>query len=162
MTDHANRDVAERLWNAIALADTDELREVIAPKAVWRMYGRSPLAGIHQGIDAILAFMAHAGELADELESSLLEVFTSGEGAVLRYSVRARRDERVLNTEHLFRIRIAEGRIVEGVFAPVDQDRYDRFWLGLPELSSEDQGHGQVHDAPAAEKFRLVRAPATV
>jgi ketosteroid isomerase-like protein len=162
MTDHANRDIAERLWNAIALADADELRGVIAPKAVWRMYGRSPLAGIYKGIDAILGFMAHTGELADELESSLLEVFTSGEGAVLRYSVRARREERVLNTEHLFMIRIAEGRIVEGVFAPVDQDRYDRFWLGLPDLSSEEQGHGQVRDAPATEKLRLVRTPAKV
>ena len=55
MTDHAHRDVARRLWNAIATADVEELKALIAPDSVWRMFGRSPLAGEHVGVDAILA-----------------------------------------------------------------------------------------------------------
>ena len=162
MSDHGNRAVAERLWNAIAFADVGELRSVIAADAVWRMYGRSPLAGDYAGIDAILGFMAHTGELADELESDLLEVFTSEDGAVLRYSVRAQRGEQLLDIEHLFMIRIVEGHIVEGIFAPVDQERYDRFWLGLSELRREEEEKGQVRDAPGTARLRLLETPASV
>lgn len=161
MTDDAHRDVARRLWSAIATADVDELRRVIAPDAVWRMYGRSPLAGDHVGIEAILSFMAHTGELADELESDLLEVFSNEGGAILRYSVRANRGGRILDIQHLFMIRIREGRIVEGVFAPIDQERYDRFWLGLPELRREEQS-GRVAGASGKGNLRVLKAPASL
>ncbi|MBW2275103.1 MAG: nuclear transport factor 2 family protein [Deltaproteobacteria bacterium] len=161
MTDHANRDVARRLWNAIAAADVDELRRVIAPHAVWRMHGRSPLAGDHVGIDAIFAFMAHTGELADELESDLLEIFSSEEGAILRYSVRTQRADRSLEIEHLFMIRVEDGQVVEGVFAPVDQERYDRFWLGLPGLRT-DEANQHAQGASGKSNVRVLKAPATV
>jgi ketosteroid isomerase-like protein len=129
MTKHPNIAVARRLWNAIATADVEQLQAVITPDAVWTMPGRSPLAGCYEGIDAIVGFMALTGELADELESQLLDIFTSDRGVILRYSVHATRRGRVLDIEHLFMIRIVHGYIVEGVFAPIDQDLYDRFWV---------------------------------
>ena len=134
MRPHRNQVLSQRLWDAIATADDAELRALIATKAVWRMYGRSPLAGSHIGIDAILHFMASVGERADELESSLIEIFASDSGAVIHYSVRASRGVRSLEIEHLFMIKIRGGEIVEGVFAPLDQHRYDEFWLDPPEL----------------------------
>ena len=136
MAQHRNQVLSQRLWDAIATADEAELRALIAPKAVWRMYGRSPLAGSHKGIDAILHFMASVGERADELESNLIEIFANDGGAVLRYSVRALRGDRSLDIEHLFMIRIRRGEVVEGVFAPLDQHRYDEFWLDPPALFS--------------------------
>ncbi len=38
------------------------------------------------------------------------------------------RGTRSLDIEHLFMIRVVDGRITEAVFAPVDQQRYDRFF----------------------------------
>jgi ketosteroid isomerase-like protein len=127
-SEHPNRVVARRLWAAIAAADFEELREIIAPKSVWRMYGESPLAGTYEGVEAILGFLASVGERADELRSDLLDIFVSDRGAVLRYSIHALRGDRVLDIEHLFLARIDDGRVVEAVFAPIDQHRYDRFW----------------------------------
>jgi ketosteroid isomerase-like protein len=126
--EHPNRVIARRLWNAIAEADEHELREVIAPKAVWRMYGRSQWTGSYPGIDAILGFLASVGEQADELQSDLADIFVSERGAVLRYKVHALRGDRVLDIEHLFMVQIDDGQVVEAVFAPIDQHRYDRFW----------------------------------
>ncbi len=128
--EHPNRVIARRLWNAIAEADVHELREVIAPKAVWRMYGRNRWTGSYAGIDAILGFLASVGEQADELQSDLVDIFVSERGAVLRYKVHALRGDRVLDIEHLFMVRIDDGRVVEAVFALIDQHRYDRFWEG--------------------------------
>ena len=127
-SEHPNRVIARRLWTAIAAADSEALREVIAPKAIWRMYGESPLAGTYEGVEAILDFMATVGERADELGSDLVDIFVSDRGAVLRYSIHALRGDRVLDIEHLFLVRIDDGRVVEAVFAPIDQHRYDRFW----------------------------------
>ena len=127
--EHPNRVVAQRLWNAIAAADEDELMAVIAPKSVWRMYGQSRWTGSYQGIDAILGLLASVGEEADELQSDLVDIFVSDRGAVLRYKIHALRGDRVLDIEHLFLVRIDDGRVVEAVFAPIDQHRYDRFWV---------------------------------
>ncbi len=135
--EHPSRVVTLRLWSAIAAADESELRAVIAPKAVWRMYGQSPFAGSYQGIDAILDFLASVGEKADELQSDLVDIFVSDRGAVARYKVHALRGDRVLDVEQLLILRIDGGRVVEAVFAPIDQYRYDRFWSGS---ASRDDG----------------------
>ena len=83
----------------------------------------------HVGHDAVLALLARVGELSDELEAELLDIFVSDRGAVLHYAIEARRGLSTLETEHLFVIRIDDGVITDAVFAPVDQERYDRFWL---------------------------------
>jgi ketosteroid isomerase-like protein len=130
MGEHSNLVVAQCLWDAIARADAPALRELMSEKTVWRMPGNSPLAGTYVGVDAILQFMARVGDLADDLRSDLIDVFVNDRGAVLRYDVHAIRGIRSLDIEHLFMIRIDEGRITEGVFAPIDQHRYDRFFSG--------------------------------
>jgi ketosteroid isomerase-like protein len=121
--------IARRLWDGIAQADLATLEAVLDPKTVWRVYGSSPFAGVHVGVDAVLAFLAHVGELADELNSTLLDVFVGERGAVLRYSVHARRGDSHLEIEQLFLARIEAGRVVEAIFSTPDQERYDRFWL---------------------------------
>ena len=128
MGEHPNLVVAQRLWDAIARADAPALRALMSEKTVWRMPGNSPLAGTYLGVDAVLQFMARVGELADDLHSDLIDVFVSDRGAVLRYGIHAIRGTRSLDIEHLFMIRVDEGRITEAVFAPFDQHRYDRFF----------------------------------
>lgn len=128
MDAHRNEIIARKLWDAIASADVPRLRSLLSEKSVWRMYGSSPLAGCYVGPDEILQWMARVGELTDDLQSQLIEIFVSENGAVLRYSVHAVRGGDELDTEHLFLARIENGRITEGVFAPFNQRRYDRFY----------------------------------
>ena len=128
MAEHSNRRIALRLWQAIAESDVSTLSELVSDKAVWIMYGRSPLAGAYKGLESILGFRARVGELSDELSADLLDVFVSERGAVIRYAVHALRGRRRLEIEQLLMIRIERGVIVEGVFSPIDQERYDRFW----------------------------------
>lgn len=128
MGEQTNRLVARSLWEAIAGADVPRLRSLLSEKCVWRMHGTSPLAGCYVGADEILPFMARVGELTSDLRSDLIDVFASDAGAVLRYRVRAQRGFQKLDTEQLFLIQIEDGRITQGVFAPFDQARYDRFF----------------------------------
>ena len=128
MEEHPNHVIARCLWDAIARADASALRDLMSEKTVWRMPGDSLVAGTYVGADAVLDFMARVGELTDDLHSDLIDIFVSDRGAVLRYSIRAIRGARILDIEHLFVIRVVEGEITEAVFAPSDQQRYDRFF----------------------------------
>jgi ketosteroid isomerase-like protein len=128
MEEHPNLVIARRLWDVIARADASALRDLMSDKTVWRMPGDSLVAGTYVGADAILHFMARVGELTDDLHSDLIDIFVSERGAVLRYAIHAIRGPRSLDIEHLFMIRVVGGRITEAVFAPVDQQRYDRFF----------------------------------
>ena len=129
MDAHRHFEIAQHLWDAIATADADALRELLSDKCVWRMYGRSPMAGAHVGPEAVFAFLAQVGERADDLKADLLDVFVSERGGVIHYAVSARRGPHQLDIEHLVLMRIEREEIVELVFAPIDQERYDRFWL---------------------------------
>ena len=120
--------LAERIWAGIANGDPLALSEIMDPKAVWQMPGKSPLAGTYVGRTEILDFMALVGELSDELESELLDIFVSDTGAVMRYSVRAQRGTEHLETEHLFHFHAEDGRITDARFVPIDQYAYDHFF----------------------------------
>jgi len=128
VTEHPKFAMARRLWDAIADGEAQALQELLSDKSVWRMYGDSPLAGTYVGADAILDFIARVGELTDDLYSDLINIFVNESGAVLHYSIHATRGREVLDIEHMFMIRVSGDRIVEGVFAPIDQQRYDRFF----------------------------------
>jgi len=125
---HPNFVIALRLWDALALGDAAALRELLSEKSTWKMSGDSTLAGSYVGSAAILDFLARVGELTDDLQSDLLDIFVGESGGVIRYRLRAERGPRRLDTEHLFRFHVAEGRIVEAVFAPIDLYGYDRFF----------------------------------
>ena len=124
----SNFDIARRLWDGIALGDAPMLRDVLAEECVWRMAGRSPLAGTYVGIDAILDFMARVGELTDDLQSAMIDVYTGKEGGLIRYAVHARRGGQSLETEQYFRFRVESGRIVDAVLSTVDSYEYDHFF----------------------------------
>jgi len=125
---HPHRILAERLWEGIAQPSPEILRELLDEKSVWRMYGRSPLAGTYVGADEIIAFLAFVGELTTDLRSELVDIFVSDRGAVMRYTVEAQRGGQQLETEHLFLLTIEHGRIVRATFAPLDQGAYDKFF----------------------------------
>jgi ketosteroid isomerase-like protein len=126
---HPNFVIAHQLWDGIALGDAPTLRSVLAEDSVWRMCGRSPLAGTYVGVDAILDFMARVGELTDELQSELLDVYVGDEGGVIRYAIHAARGSQHLDTEQIFLFRAHGGRIVDAVLSNLDPYTYDRFFL---------------------------------
>ena len=124
-----NLETAQNLWNAIAAGNADALVEVLAPESEWVMPGRGPLAGKYTGHQEIIELLARVGELSDDLQSNLIDVFVSKNGAILRYAIHAIRGGRILDTEHLFRVEVKDGLITKAIFTPTDQGLYDDFWV---------------------------------
>jgi uncharacterized protein len=60
---HPNEELVRRGYDAFAKGDMHTLRELFDPQIVWHFPGRSPLAGDHRGVDAVLGFFGRTMEL---------------------------------------------------------------------------------------------------
>jgi ketosteroid isomerase-like protein len=125
---HRNEDVTRRMWTAVADGDSEALEEVLAPGVIWRSVGNNPLSGEYFGPSAVIEYMAKIGDLADELTSTLEEIFTNSNGAVALHRVQARRGPRSLDMEYVIRLRISDGQVVSALSIPIDQAANDEFW----------------------------------
>lgn len=122
------RELAHRVWDATARGDVDTLLQIYAPDVVMWVRGRNPLCGEYKGTTALLGQFARSAELVDELCLDLLEVYSSEDGALLRYRVEASRGELRLDAEFHLSFRVAAGRIYEVEIVATDQERADAFW----------------------------------
>lgn len=125
---HPNALAARALWEAVADADAEALTELLAPDVEWHVYGNNPLAGDFSGPDGVLDYLARVGDTADDLRSTLRDLFVSEDGAVIAFVVDGQRGERTIHQRLLLRMRVRESRIVEVWSVPLDQPMSDAFW----------------------------------
>jgi ketosteroid isomerase-like protein len=73
----SNTEIIQRMYDAFHTGDLDLLRnELFAPDIRWYMPGRHPLSGMHEGIDAVTAFLAalsKAGIVVDDIHVGELD-----------------------------------------------------------------------------------------
>jgi ketosteroid isomerase-like protein len=60
---HPNEELVRRGYNAFARGDMDTSASCSTQGIVWHFPGRSPLAGDHRGVDAVLGFFGRTMEL---------------------------------------------------------------------------------------------------
>ena len=123
-----HRQLAHRVWDATARGDVDSLLQIYAPDVVMWVRGRNPLCGEYKGTTAVLEQFARFAERVDELRSDLLEIYSSEDGALIRYRVEATRGEHHLDAEFHLSFRVAAGRIYEVEIVASDPERTDAFW----------------------------------
>ena len=127
--EHPHLALVRRMWDAGARGDADVICDLFAPDAVLRSHGApGPLVGEFKGIAEILDFLARAGELVDDSRSEIIDVYTSGAGAVIRYRTVATRGANHLDMQFLYVLSIVQGRIIDATIVPTDQRRNDQFW----------------------------------
>jgi ketosteroid isomerase-like protein len=126
--EHPNAAVARGIWLATSEGDADALRRLLAPDIVWRILSMGALSGAAEGADGVIDLFARSGELVDALTSELIDIYSSADGAVVHYRLRAARDARHLDTEVLVVLRIRAGRASEALSVPVRQKESEAFW----------------------------------
>ena len=124
------RELLAGLYTAIATADVAAAHALLAPDVVLHVPGTHPMAGDHEGRDAVLAFAAASSTLADRTEDvDIIDMLEGTAHAAALCLVTGRREGRVAlvnRTVHLFRV---EGqRLAEIWFHNWDQQATDAFW----------------------------------
>jgi ketosteroid isomerase-like protein len=110
----------------------DAVRHLLTPDVVWHVPGTSPIAGRHDGIEEVIAYMLRRRDLADRTfrmhlreilvgEGDLFAALTDGDAAI---GGRARK----WSTIGLYRLR--GDRLAECRLIPFDAAEFDEIWGG--------------------------------
>jgi uncharacterized protein len=121
--------LARRIFDAFERRDGFALRGCFAERAVWRVGGRSRLAGEHVGRRAIVRFLGSLPRLSDgTYRSELIDVLESPDRAVVLYRARGMRNGVELDIDQLLLFTIRDGLVVAIDAYPSDPIAFDAFW----------------------------------
>ncbi len=126
---HPNVALIQRGYAAFANRDMATLRDVFAEDAVWHFPGRSPLAGDHRGVDAILQFLGKLMQLSGgTFKVEARDVLVSDRHAVALQHATGTRNDKTLDITACQLFTIRDGKVVEirGYYS--DQYALDDFW----------------------------------
>ncbi len=125
---HPNEELVRRGFDAFNSGDVNMLRELFHQDAVWHAPGRNPVAGDHQGVEAILGFFARTMErTGGTFRVELHDVVANDEHAVAIYVSRGQREGRTLDNKNVLVSHIRNGRLTETWQLSEDQYTADEF-----------------------------------
>ncbi len=128
MSAEENAALLRRYLEALSQGDLDTVKEAFTEDAVWHLPGKSPLAGDHEGPDAILDFLGRSVEITGgTFRLELLDVMASEEYGVQWQRITAERDGKRLNEVEAIVCRMREGKIAEVWHRP-EQYALDEFF----------------------------------
>jgi ketosteroid isomerase-like protein len=111
---HPNEEVVRRGYDAFSRGDMDTLRELFGDDVVWHVPGRSPLAGDHRGVDAILGYFGQAMELTGgTFQAELHDVVANDDHTVGLHIARGQRNGKSLEDHHVLVFHFRDGQIAE-------------------------------------------------
>jgi uncharacterized protein len=117
----------ERLYAGGAV---DPVRSLLCADIVWHVPGRSPIAGDHEGIEEVVAYMLRRRDLADRTFRMHRRELLVGEGeqfaALTDGSAVIAGRARQWSTIGLYRLR--RERLAECWLIPFDQAEFDSIW----------------------------------
>ena len=111
----------------------EPLRELLTEDVVWHVPGRSPIAGDHAGIEAVMGYFARRRALARAtFQVQVRAVASSGDLVFQLAGGTAELGGRQVTWETVGVFRVRDGRIAEGRLIPFDQYLFDELWSPLP------------------------------
>jgi len=113
ISEHPNALLIRQSWLAVSNSDVDTLAELWADDIVWHVTANNPFHGEHVGREAVLDYLARAGESGDSYDTTLESVMANEDYAVLVLHVAAKRGNKVLDAEQVLLSRFEDRRIKE-------------------------------------------------
>ena len=125
-----NLEIVRRGYEAFNTADMAALTELFAEDAAWHTPGRSPIAGDHQGRDAVFAqFGRYGGGTGGTFKAALQQLFAAEDGRVVGiHHNSGERNGRQLDTDCCIVFEVEAGRITDAREIFSDLYDWDAFW----------------------------------
>jgi len=115
---------------AFNINDLEAAKQIFSENIVYRIAGRSPIAGEYCGIEQFGKVLQHVKDLSEGTLTVKPEIILADDQAVMVYShATARREGKTLDIDqvNLYRLN-EEGKVFEGRVIPIDLYAYDAFW----------------------------------
>ncbi len=127
--EHPNSALARQIFDAFERKDAFVLRELFADDAIWRVGGKSRLAGVYRGRREIIRFLGSLPRLTRGTYSSRLsDVLASETRAAVIYRATGMREGRTLDIDQLLLFTMRDGCVADVLALPSDQAAFDAFW----------------------------------
>ena len=129
-TEHSNAALVRRGYEAFNTADIEALTELFDENASWHTPGRSPIAGDHNGREAVFAqFGRYGGETGGTFKATLQRVLTDEDGRVIGiHHNTAERNGKKLDVYCCIVFEIRDGRLLDGWECFENLYAWDDFW----------------------------------
>ena len=130
IAEHPNATLVRRGYEAFNSADLATLTELFDENASWHTPGRSPIAGDHEGRDAVFAqFGRYGGDTAGTFRADLLSVLADADGRVAGiHHNTGERNGKQLDVYCCIVFELENGRVVDGREHFFDLYAWDEFW----------------------------------
>jgi ketosteroid isomerase-like protein len=121
--------------------DLDAVADHVSSDVVYRIPGRSIIAGEYHGIDGFAEILTRLREESGgTLQLSPLAVLADDDNLIARARVTARRPGKRLDTEHCYAFRFIDAKLAHGQVFVSDPVHVDDFWgLANEPASSGEQ-----------------------
>jgi ketosteroid isomerase-like protein len=130
---------------AIAAFNRHDLTAVadhVHPDFVYRIPGRSNIAGEFHGIDGFVEALTRLRDESDgTLELTPVAVLADAENLLARARVTATRGDQQLDTENCYAFRFINGKVAEGQVFLSDPEQVDDFWATTPKPGDDQIAH---------------------
>ncbi len=121
--------------------DLTAVGEYVRPDFVYRIPGRSRVAGEFRGIDGFLEALTRLrDESAGTIELAPVAVLADNENLIARARVTAERSGKRLDTENCYAFRFVDGKVATGQVFLSDPDHVEDFWATTEEPGGEIAG----------------------
>ncbi len=122
-------DTALALYEAMAVHDVESAAALLHPDVVLHVPGSHALAGIHRGLDGVLAWAIGSTEVTDDgARTEVVDAFAGPRGVAVLCRVTATRGERTLDNSTVHLLRFRASKVVEIRFYNFDGLAVDAFW----------------------------------
>jgi ketosteroid isomerase-like protein len=130
VTEHPNAALVRRGYEAFNTADLETLTGLFDEGVSWHTPGRGPLAGDHQGREAVFAqFGRYGGQTEGTFKATLQRVLTDDDRRVIGiHRNSAERNGKHLDVGCCIVFELEDGRITSGREHFFDLNNWDEFW----------------------------------
>jgi ketosteroid isomerase-like protein len=134
LTDHPNATVVSRLYEAVNLQDVGKLTALVSPDVTVLIPGKSPLAGLYNGRDAVFGFFGAIGAASNgTYRAELKGMYANDTQVVAVHHGTGTRGEATLDTDAALVFVITRGVITAITVHQKSQDGWDEFFSGRGE-----------------------------
>ncbi len=126
---HPNAELVRRAYEAFAQGDADTVMDLLSDDIVWRIPGRSPIAGEYRGKEGVVAFFERVTEeTGGTLRLSVHDVAATDRHvlAIVDGHVERKGKSYDFNAIHVWHLRDGKAELFRSV--PVDAYADDEFW----------------------------------
>lgn len=126
---HPDEEVVRRGYDAFSRGDMETLREIFADDIEWHVPGRSPLAGDHKGVDAVLGYFGQTMELTGgTFEVSVHDVVAGDDHTIGLHTAKGERSGKRLEDDQILVFHLSDGRVASVWQYFTDTYANDDFW----------------------------------